>query len=168
MLNQINGLPAHVLLLHVVVVLIPLAALLAILGSVWRAVRKRLGILTPLTALTGLIFVPLTTSAGEWLRDRVPSSDLVRRHAELGDGLLIWAALLFALSAGIWLLDLSARRGWHLPAALLSRATRTVATALLVVVAVVAVVEVYRIGDSGAKAAWNNRLTPAAVNDRPH
>lgn len=168
MLNQINGLPAHVLLLHVVVVLIPLAALLATLGALWPAIRRRLGIITPLTALAGLIFVPLTTSAGEWLRDRVPSSDLVRRHAELGDGLLVWAALLFALAAGIWLLDLSAKRGWQLPAALLSRATRTVASALLVVVAVAAVVQVYRIGDSGAKAAWNDRLTPAAVNNRAH
>lgn len=168
MLNQINGLPAHVLLIHVVVVLIPLAALLAILGVVWPRVRRRLGIITPLTALTGLIFVPLTTSAGEWLRDRVPSSDLVRRHAQLGDGLLLWAALLFALAAGVWLLDVSATRGWQLPAALLSRATRTISTALLVVVAVVAVVQVYRIGDSGAKVAWNDRLTPTAVSDKPH
>jgi hypothetical protein len=35
MLNTINGVPGHVLLVHAVVVLVPLAALLAVLGGVW-------------------------------------------------------------------------------------------------------------------------------------
>lgn len=38
------------LLVHAVVVLIPLAALIVIVGSVWPAARRKLGVLTPLRA----------------------------------------------------------------------------------------------------------------------
>lgn len=156
--HTINGVPAHVLLVHAVVVLLPLAALLAVLGAVWPAARRRLGILIPLTALVSVLFIPLTTNAGEWLQEHVPNSELVRRHVRLGDGLLVWAGLLFVLSAALWLADVAPGRGWRLPAAAGSRAVRMVGSVLLCAVAVVAVVQVYRIGDSGARAAWENRL----------
>ena len=84
MLDTINGVPAHVLLVHAVVVLLPLAALLAVLGAVWPAARRRLGVLTPLTALVSVLFIPLTTDAGEWLQEHVPDSELVRRHIRVG------------------------------------------------------------------------------------
>lgn len=163
MLNTVNGVPAHVLLVHAVVVLLPLAALLAVLGAVWPAARRRLGILTPLTALVAVLFIPLTTHAGEWLQEHVPNSELVRRHVRLGDGLLVWAGLLFVLSAALWLADVAPGRGWRLPAAAVSRASRVVGSVLLCAVAVVAVVQVYRIGDSGAKAAWQNRLVSSVA-----
>ncbi|MBV9822656.1 MAG: hypothetical protein JO144_10495 [Actinobacteria bacterium] len=161
--NTVNGVPAHVLLVHAVVVLLPLAALLAVLGAVWPAARRRLGILTPLTALVSVLFIPLTTNAGEWLQEHVPNSELVRRHVRLGDGLLVWPGLLFVLSAALWLADVAPGRGWRLPAAVVSRASRVVGSVLLCAVAVVAVVQVYRIGDSGAKAAWQNRLVSSVA-----
>ena len=37
MINEVNGLPTHILLVHAVVVLIPLAALLTVLAAVWPA-----------------------------------------------------------------------------------------------------------------------------------
>ncbi len=101
--TQINGLPAHALLVDVVVVLVPLAALLVVLSALWPAARRRLGVLTPVIALVALVSVPLTTHAGEWLEHRVPPDELVRRHAELGDGLLPWAGGLFVLAAVAWL-----------------------------------------------------------------
>ena len=42
MLTTVNGLPAHVLLVHFVVVLAPLTAALAIMCALWRAARQRL------------------------------------------------------------------------------------------------------------------------------
>ena len=161
MLTKFNGVPTHVLLVHVVVVMVPLAALLAVLSALWPKARLRLGLLSPLAALVALVFVPVTTNAGEWLQEHVDNTDLVRRHAELGDGLLIWAGLLFVLSAVLWLSDIAADRHWSVPAALATRTARTVLAAAICVVAVVAVVQVYRIGDSGAKAAWQNRLSNA-------
>lgn len=99
---QIAGLPAHPLLVHAVVVLVPLAALMVVVGSVWPAARRRLGILTPIVALVALIFVPLAKEAGEALERQVPESAVLERHTELGDQLLPWAIGLFVVAAGQW------------------------------------------------------------------
>ncbi|MFZ2177676.1 MAG: hypothetical protein WAW17_27340 [Rhodococcus sp. (in: high G+C Gram-positive bacteria)] len=40
--RQSNGLPAHVLLVHFVVVLAPLTAILLILCALWPAARRRM------------------------------------------------------------------------------------------------------------------------------
>ncbi|MDQ1745228.1 MAG: hypothetical protein QOE23_3567 [Pseudonocardiales bacterium] len=159
MVTKFNGLPTHVLLVHVVVVMVPLAALLAVLSALWPKARLRLGLLTPLAALVAVAFVPVTTNAGEWLQEHVENTELVRRHVHMGDGLLVWAGLLFVLSAALWAIDVAAARHWSLPAAVVTRTTRVALSAVLCAVAVVAVVQVYRIGDSGARAAWDNRLS---------
>lgn len=169
--NEINGLPAHILLVHAVVILVPLAALLGVLGVVWPASRRRLGIATPILALVALLFVPVTSHAGEWLRDHVPDSELVRRHAELGDGLLMPAGVLFLLITALWYLDRigpdrSASDGSTTDGSggvLTGRAARAVVSVALVLVAVFAVVQTYRIGDSGAKAAWNGRVSSTST-----
>lgn len=109
MLVKIGGLPAHVLLVHAVVVLLPLAALMLVVGVFWPAARRRFGVLTPLLALVGLILVPVTTHAGEWLEARLPRSHAIEHHADLGDQLLPWAAGLFVMAAAVWLAD--RRRG---------------------------------------------------------
>ena len=64
---EIAGLPLHPLLVHAVVVLTPLTALALVLGSVWPAARRRLGIVTPLAALLLIVLVPITVAAGEAL-----------------------------------------------------------------------------------------------------
>ncbi|MCW2604980.1 MAG: hypothetical protein JWN61_3115 [Pseudonocardiales bacterium] len=157
--NEINGIPAHALVVHAVVILVPLAAVLSIVSCLWPAARRRLGILVPLSALVGLIFVPLATSAGEWLEKHVQETDLVRRHTELGDSLTVWAILLFALSALLWLLDTAGRRSWGLPPFLRSVWARRIGGLLLMAVAAVSIIQVYRIGDSGAKAVWDGRTS---------
>lgn len=163
MLTKLNGLPAHVLLVHVVVVMVPLAALLAVLSAVWPAARLRLGLLPPVAALIAVGFIPLTTNAGEWLQGHVEDTELVRRHVQMGDGLLIWAGLLFLLSAAVSMTDVAAARRWSVPAALMTRTTRITLAVVLCAVAAVAVVQVYRIGDTGAQAAWQDRLTSSAA-----
>ncbi|WP_037861837.1 DUF2231 domain-containing protein [Streptomyces sp. NRRL S-340] len=159
-MSLINGLPAHVLLVHVVVVFVPLTALALVLCAARPAAARRLGVALPLFALVTLVSVPLTTGAGEWLEKHVGSNALVRRHAELGDGLLPWAAGLFVLAVAVWW---SARRTAASGPSGTSRWTTApvrVATAVLaLVVAVGAVVDVYRIGDSGARAAWQDAVT---------
>lgn len=68
--TTIGGIPAHPLLVHFVVVLVPIAAILTLCSALWPAAHRRLGIVTPLTALVSLALVPLTTHAGEWLEHR--------------------------------------------------------------------------------------------------
>lgn len=166
--KTINGIPAHPLWAHAVVVLVPLSALVLVLCAAWPAVMRRAGIALPLLSLAALVSVPLTTQAGEWLQEQVPETAAVERHTEMGDGLLPWSIGVFAVSVVLWV----AHRGllprlvparadrtgvWKERLASQPRALRAVAVALAVLVAAGAVVQVYRIGDSGAKAVWQGR-----------
>lgn len=174
--STIDGLPAHILLVHAVVVLVPLSALLIVLVAFWPAARRRLVWPTAILAVVALISVPLATEAGEWLERRVPRTDLLRLHTELGDSMLPWAIGLALIALALLVRHVAAARGdarLDAPgaASVVARPTRsqpggTVATALLgvlaVVVAVGSVVTVYRIGDSGARAAWTGQFSQQA------
>ncbi|MBJ6640985.1 DUF2231 domain-containing protein [Streptomyces sp. NPDC093248] len=170
-MSLLNGLPAHVLLVHLVVVLIPLTALALVAGAVWPRAARRLGVLLPSLALVALVSVPLTTQAGEWLERHVDDDALVRRHTELGDGLLPWALGLFVLAAVVWWSARGPRsEGQEGGAARTARLTalplRIVVSVLSLAVAAGAVVDVYRIGDSGAKAAWHDAYSKSAHGER--
>lgn len=117
-----------------------------------------------------LVLVVLTTESGEWLEDRARESALVEEHFEMGSGLTPWAIALFVLTVAVWLLGRAgphreldrsgeagspAEGGASAVARLASSVlVRVVALVIVLVVAVGAVIQVYRIGDSGAKAAW--------------
>ncbi|GHE05021.1 DUF2231 domain-containing protein [Streptomyces alanosinicus] len=169
-MTLINGLPAHVLLVHVVVVLIPLTALALVTAALWPRAAQRLGLLLPLLALVALASVPLTTNAGEWLERHVDDDPLVRRHTELGDGLLPWALGLFVLAALVWWAarrtpaEAESGQGGGLRWSALP--VRIVVGVLSLAVAAGAVVDVYRIGDSGAKAAWHDAYSKTATDSK--
>ncbi|MFF2199766.1 DUF2231 domain-containing protein [Streptomyces sp. NPDC058145] len=171
-MSLVNGLPAHVLLVHIVVVLIPLTALALVADAVWPRAARRLGVLLPSLALVALVSVPLATQAGEWLERHVDDDALVRRHTELGDGLLPWALGLFVLAAVVWWAARGPRRegqdggGAARPTWLTSLPLRVVVSVLSLGVAAGAVVDVYRIGDSGAKAAWHDAYSKSAHGER--
>jgi len=162
--TTINGLPAHVLLVHVVVVMVPLASLLVVLAEVWPAFRRRAGIVVPLVALVALASVPVTKEAGEWLVRRVQPTALVFKHAQLADGLLPWVFGVFAVAAVGWGLRTWLTRTGRSEKA--GTALRVVVPVVLAVAALVvatgAVVETYRIGDSGAQAAWHGKITQSS------
>lgn len=167
--NEINGLPAHILLIHLVIAAIPLAALLLLLSVCWPTARRRLGLVTPIVALAALIAVPITTHAGEWLATQVGRTPLIARHIALGRQLLPWAVGLFVVAAAHWFLTRPAAAGAEGHAApagsaggpttmVQTRSVSTVVTVVFVVLATVVAVGsvwmVYRIGDSGAQAVW--------------
>ncbi len=163
-LTHVNGLPAHVLFVHFVVVLVPLTALAAVVCAVQPRYARRLGLVLPLLGLVTLGLVPVTTHAGEWLESRVGDDPLVHRHTEMGDGLLPWAFGLFLVTLAVWWVGRrtsapAAADGprWSSPAVL-----RVTAAVLAVLVSAGAVVDVYRIGDSGAKAAWQGHYASSA------
>jgi hypothetical protein len=168
----INGLPAHILLVHVVVVLVPLTALALVACVIWTSWLARLGLVLPVLALVTLVSVPLTTHAGEWLEHHEGDDPLVRKHAELGDGLLPWVLGLFVVTVAVWWLG---RRSRIAAAAAepeqgrnavttFALPVRIAAIALSVVFAAGSVVQVYRIGDSGAKAAWHDGFSAKPVS----
>ena len=155
MFTQVNGLPVHVLVVHLVVVLVPVAALLAIAQAWSPAIRRWAGPLGPLLCLGALVMVPVATNAGEWLKDRLPRNARIERHADLGEQLWPFVLALFVLSVAGWWLD---RR--QSPDAELVGTTRGSAPLQLIVAVLVTVVglgtvaQVVRIGDSGAQAVW--------------
>lgn len=103
MLDTIMGVPAHALIVHATVVLLPLAALTAIAIAVLPPLRRRYGLPVGLLALVAAILVPITTNSGERLFDRrsaqfgpgdTVEAGLMERHADLAEGLLPWTLVL--------------------------------------------------------------------------
>lgn len=167
--TTVFGLPAHVLLVHFVVVLVPLTCLAVVLHALWPTARSRLGIVTPLLALVSLVLVPITTHAGLYLKAHQivgPAIEAkIRTHERLGNQLIYYAIPLFVLAAGLWLLG-RYRDGATVPGIAADRTeARPAPSWLTVAVAVVAValaiatsVQLYRIGDAGAHAVWDGTL----------
>jgi uncharacterized membrane protein len=138
----IHGLPAHPLLVHAVVILLPLTALAVVLHALWPAARRRLGAVTPLLAAVVLVLVPITMHAGNDLAQRFGDNALIQRHRQLADQLPPWSIGLFVVAVLVW--------GWRRP----PRWAHVLVAAAAVVVAVGATVMLVRIGDAGARATW--------------
>ncbi|MEH3032789.1 MAG: hypothetical protein PGN07_01825 [Aeromicrobium erythreum] len=158
MFDLINGLPVHPLVVHAVVVLLPLAVLGTIALAVvprWRATFGPLliGVTAVATAL-----VPVATSSGEALEKRVGDPG---RHAELGDQMIWFAIPLLVLVVLLVLLDRRRRRGAGDAngSAGSGKGLVTGVAALAVVAAVATGVQVYRVGDSGARAVWGDQVS---------
>lgn len=143
---EINGLPAHPLLVHVVVVLLPLAAVGGIVVSLWPAAQRKLTFLVPLAALVGTVFVPLTTRAGNALIDRLgQTTPAIKKHEHYGDRVIWYAVVLTVATAVQW---------WLWRGRGPSAVVRWVVAAVVVVSAVGVLTIVYLTGDSGARAVW--------------
>lgn len=148
-MTTINGLPAHALLVHFIVVLAPLTALLAILCAVWAAARQRLVWLVVALAAVTSILTPLTTSAGEWLEDQSGRSPLLHTHTELGDTMIYFSIALLVAALLLAFVHLRETRGHSM-----NRIVLLSLSAFVIVASVVTTAQVYRIGDSGAAAVW--------------
>lgn len=151
---EIAGLPMHPLLVHAVVILVPLTALALVLGSVWPAARRRLGIVTPLAALLLVVLVPITVAAGEALKAIVGPLPAVETHEGYGRMLLPWVIGMLVVAAAQWLWFHWGAQGETETA---KRRTRLVSAGLAVLAIAVATgttIVVVLIGDSGARAVW--------------
>jgi hypothetical protein len=154
-----------------------------VVTAIWAKARRRLAGANALLAVFVWIMVPVTTNAGEWLERRVPATDLLRTHTELGDTALFVAIPVALLALVVWWrqresaavaasdVDESAGSG---TATMTKTATRRrtflapASTAVTTVVAVLAVLaaggacyQIYRIGDSGAQASWQGKFSSA-------
>jgi len=170
-MTTVNGLPAHILLVHATVVLLPLAALLLVMTAAWPAARRRLAGPNAILSIVVVVLVPITTSAGEWLESRVPDSALLHEHTELGDTAIFYALPIALLAVVIWWRGREAtpatpsgRRTYLAP---LSTTVTTAITVLAVAAGAAGVYGMYRIGDSGAKAAWTGNFSSTANAPEP-
>jgi hypothetical protein len=164
MFSTIFGLPAHPLVVHAVVVLVPLAALSGVVVAIWPAARARYASLALGIATLALVSIPLATQSGERLETHVRSSSFVERHTQMADGLLPFMALLWvALAVLVGARRLGASRNVSWPKFLAGGAA-----VVAVAGAVASGVQVARIGDSGARAAWYGVATSPGDASGPH
>lgn len=155
MFDTITGLPIHPLVVHAVIVLVPLAAIGAILVA-WRARwDRKYGWLVVLGAFvaTGASFV--AKESGEALASRV---GLPEEHAQIAKLMPVFSFLMLAAVAALWWYD----RGGD------DRRTtvRTVLAVLTVVTALLALGWAVRAGHSGATAVWKpivDNTTPGSL-----
>ncbi|MGB3475785.1 MAG: hypothetical protein WBA69_13505 [Mycobacterium sp.] len=155
-MSTIAGLPAHVVLLHVVVSLVPLTAILLIVCAVWPAARRRLVWLVVTFSAITLLATPLTVAAGEWLADtgKFAGSPELDAHMAAGEYGL-YMALSLAVAAALL-------AGLHVA---LSRGSKVGSLLRLGIVTVVialaggSMLAIHNIGSTGTEAAWGDLLT---------
>jgi len=156
----ISGLPAHPLLVHAVLVLLPLAAVGTLAVAARPVWRRNFGIPVFLIALVGLIAVPLTTATGEQLKTALGGGGpLVEVHEQRAEHLLPYAVVFVALLLATLLLG---RRTDRTAGVGEVRATSWVATSAAVLAALAGLVVtglVIWIGDAGATAVWQGVVT---------
>ncbi|ACQ78506.1 conserved hypothetical protein [Beutenbergia cavernae DSM 12333] len=165
-MTEVSGLPAHVLLVHAVIVLLPLAALCVAVSAVWPAARRRLGIVTPLLAIAVAILVPVTANAGEWLLPRVGGAPLAVEHAGFGRTMWWWSTALAVVAIAQYLWSRRAARGARGEDAESGGGDgggpRWVAVVLLVLALAVPAGAVFRTvqtGESGTRAVWEGSFS---------
>jgi hypothetical protein len=124
--------------------------------------RGPYGPLVVAVALVATVLVPVATSSGEALEKRVGDPG---RHAALGDQLIWFAVPLLLLVTALVLLQRTRDRAGRSSVDATGSTRRAPGTSLILGVAVLAVVtaaasgiQVYRVGDSGAKAVWSEQV----------
>lgn len=162
MFDLVNGIPVHPLVVHAVVVLLPLAVIGTWAIALVPRWRPRYGPLVVAAALVSVVLIPVATESGEELAHRVGEPEA---HEELAESLIWFAILLLVLV--VLLVALSIRQR-HAAASQQTEAPgpTPAASRLVTGVAVVAAlaglataVQVYRVGDSGAKATWSGEVS---------
>lgn len=177
-MSSIAGLPAHILFVHVVVVLLPASAVVAVVVALNPRFRARYGVAAVIGTFLVSLAVPIAAQTGEGLASRLPTDSLIRAHAALGQQLVPWTAVFGLCLAALVAIDLW-RRGvadpeprlrplesWllaHAPRAVRSlrpggwlRPAFRTAQVLAVATALAVGVWVVRVGDSGARAVWSH------------
>jgi hypothetical protein len=159
-IGRLFGLPAHPLLVHAVVVLVPLSAFGVAVSALWPADRWHLAWVVLGLTVVSVALVSFASGSGEVLEEMVKKSGLVERHAELGDNYLPYALALlvgaFAVAGLQWIEGGRAGQGGSY--APRRRAPRW----LVIVVAVVALLtltaatyQMVLVGHNGAAAVWS-------------
>lgn len=161
-MTVINGLPAHILLVHFIVVLVPLTALLLIVCALWPAARRHLVWFTLLLAAVTAGLTPITISAGEWLISfrRNPDKILIQ-HADLAESMTYFSVALLVVAVAIAMLHIVERRSDKR-----RRAARAVVAILALAVGISSIIQVYRVGDAGSRSVWGPEMARLQDHDR--
>jgi hypothetical protein len=160
--DQINGLPLHVLVVHAAVVLTPLAALLGLLFALVRPWRwlLRWPLVASAALVVGTVFV--AEQSGEAFRDRLGlPPEVIHAHASAG-ALLLDATIVYLVVCTIAAVALggpSPLRSGRGGRSGVPAAVQTLVAVVLVIGVLGLSYQVFRTGDSGARAVWGTAST---------
>ncbi|WP_329480747.1 hypothetical protein OG558_00815 [Kribbella sp. NBC_01510] len=161
MFERFGDLPLHVLVIHLAVVVLPVAALTAIAFAVLPKWRWLLRWPALVLGLGALVCAFVAKKSGDAFVAAVPQlQKLVAVHRSRGN-LLLWLVLAFAVLIVIAFLLLSgptALASGKGAKATKSRPLELVVTAAVVVLGVVVIYQTIRTGDAGARALWTGIL----------
>lgn len=146
----ILGLPLHPLIVHLVVVFVPLAAIGGVVVSLWTWARDRYGWLVLAAGSVALVSTIVARQTGFQFYDSFKQhSPAMDRHMQIASPLVWWTIGLFvgevALMAG-WLMT---RRGMTR-----AKIVHWAGVVITVVFALISLVVVLQAGHAGATAVW--------------
>ena len=151
-IDELFGLPAHPLVVHAAVVLLPLAAILTVVCAAVPRARRQYAPIALALALAATLAVGLAQGSGEALEERVDETPLVEEHTGQGERVLPWAIGVTIAAAAVTAAPFLARRRPSISGGSV--------TAALVAVSLIASAgatwTVTEVGHSGAKATWND------------
>lgn len=150
-IDEVFGLPAHPLLVHAVVVLLPLAAVATLACAAFLRLRRHYAAIALALGLAATVAAFVAQGSGEELEDRVDETELVEAHTDQGETVLPWAAGVAVVAAAV-----VAAPGFVRRRAGTGRAVTSVLVVLALVAGVGAIWRVVEVGHSGAKATWND------------
>jgi len=162
MIDTLGNMPAHPLLVHVPVVLVPLATIGVVALALRPALLRTLGPIVAGLAGVGFVGALLATSSGESLEDSYAAtgqtiSTTIKDHAEMGDQARL-AILAFFVVTLAWVVVTARRRRAATPPDTTTRRAPTRVVGALMVLSVlsgvVATTWVIRTGHSGASSVW--------------
>lgn len=150
-LSELFGLPAHPLIVHAAVVLLPLAAAGTVAVAIVPRGRRLLAPIVLALAVGAAVAVNLAEGSGESLEDRVDETRLVEEHTDKGEGVFPWAIAVVVAAGAVTAATFLRDR--------LSKLPDVAVTSVLVVAALAAGIgatwTIIDAGHSGARAVWN-------------
>jgi hypothetical protein len=154
-LDSFQGLPVHALIVHATVVMVPTAAFVVALSSIYPRFRSWIGVGMPIISVIALILVPLTTASGDKLKDHIDPggssqvAKLIHHHEDLAGTLLWFVIPLVVVALAAYVLQRRSDVGMGVTA---------VVAVLSIGLGAATMVDVALIGHAGAKAAWAGQV----------
>lgn len=157
--DEFFGVPTHPFAVHAPIVLLPIAAIVAVvfaLRSDWRQ-RASWGMAVAVAAIAAMLFV--AKESGEAALDAQNVFGNVDNHKELGEQTFIITLVWFVLTAGLFVRDRQLRgaQAKALSADVVAPSKDPVALGLSIVVALISIVAtiwLIRTGHAGAESRW--------------
>jgi hypothetical protein len=150
--EELFGLPAHPLVVHAAVVLLPLAAITTIVCAAVPRARRHYALVALGLAVVATVAVGLAQGSGEALEEHVDETELVEEHTEQGERVLPWAIAVTVAAGAVAAIPLLMRRRPNLS----GRTVTAVVVAVSLVAGAGAMWTVIEVGHSGAEATWND------------